>query len=371
MAFTFNALLQFRDKASQGLSRIQKKFQTLGNQIQKANASMAKVGQGMRGAALATAPFTAGMGFMINEAMNFEAQMSTIQSVLLATKDEMKPVNAITKQLGATTRFSAEQAGQGAEALARAGFSVKDIVSALPGVLDAAAASGVSLGEASNVVASQIGAFGLQAKDATKIADALALTTSLTNTDFTELSEAMKFVAPIAKEAGLSFEETASSMGVLANAGVKGSLAGTALKNALLQLSKPSKEALKLFGGKEGMDKALFRMVDGQKKLRPMEVIMANISMATKKAGNSLEAVNNAAAILGLRGTTAMGSFEGQIAKTTKITNKNFEALKKGASKVGDEFKYKLGDTIPFLYAVRLQIAGADGSAQHQHALLE
>ena len=144
MAFTFNALLQFRDNASQGLSRIQKKFQTLGNQIQKANASMAKVGQGMRGAALATAPLALGVGFATNEAMNFEAQMSTVQSVLLATKEEMKPLNAITKQLGATTAFTAEEAGQGAEALARAGFATKDIISALPGVLDAAAASGMA-----------------------------------------------------------------------------------------------------------------------------------------------------------------------------------------------------------------------------------
>lgn len=364
MSFIFNALLQFRDNASQALSRIQKKFQTLGNEIQKANASMAKVGQGMRGTALATAPLALGVGFATNEAMNFEAQMSTVQSVLLATKEEMKPLNAITKQLGATTAFTAEEAGQGAEALARAGFATKDIISALPGVLDAAAASGVSLGEAADVVANQIGAFGLQAKEATKVADTLALTTSLTNTDFTALAEGMKFAGATAKQAGMSLEETASTVGILANAGVKGSLAGTALKNALLQLSKPSKEALKLFGGKDGMDKALFRIVDGQKKLRPMEEIMANISIATSKAKDPLEAVNQAATILGLRGTTAMGAFSGQIQKSTKITSKNFEALQKGAEKTGEEFNYKLGDTIPTLLALRLQIAGAEGSAR-------
>jgi len=364
MTFKFNALLQFKDNATQGLSKAQRGFKNLKNSIQKANESISKIGVGLRGATLATAPIAGGLAYATNEAMNFEAQMSSVQSKMLATKDEMRALNAITKQLGATTEFTAVQAGEAAESLAQAGFTSKQSIAALPAVLNAASAAGVDLKESADVVANQLGAFGLEAKEAARVADALALTTSLTNTDFTSLAEGMKFVGATARTAGLSVEETASSLGILANAGVKGSLAGTALKNALLQLSKPSKKALELFGGKDGMDKALFRMVDGQKRLKPMEEIMSNISIATSKAKNPLEAVKQAAEILGLRGTTALGAFTGQMKKTTLITNKNLDALKLGAKKTGTEIDLQVGKTIPFLLAVRLQIAGAAGTTR-------
>jgi TP901 family phage tail tape measure protein len=327
------------------------------------------MGRGMRNLALAAAPATAGFGLAIKEAASFEEQMSIVQSVLLASKDDMVGLEAVTKRLGATTAFTAKEAGEGAEFLARSGMSMQQIVDALPGVLDAAAAAGVTLGEAADTVAGQLGAFGLEASKATEVADTLSLTTALTNTNWTQLSEAMKFGAPIAKQAGLSLQDTATAMGVFANAGVKGSLAGTALKNALLKLAKPSKASIALFGDKEGLAKAVLQTVDGVTKLKPMEVVMANISKVVAKAKNPLEAAAMASEIFGLRGTTAFSSFQSQLTKTTTVTEKNIGQLLKGIVASGEKMEIGIGDVIPKMVALRLQIAGATGTAKEMAAI--
>lgn len=365
MAFTFNGILKFNVAGAEAaLTRTKNRFENLRTTIKNTGQALNRVGQGAGAAGAALAPLTLGVAAGTKVAADFEEQLSIVQSVLLASKDEMKDLNDITKVLGATTAFTAKQAGEGAEFLARAGFTSEQIVAALPGVLDAAAASGVSLADAADIVAGQLGAFGRPASDAARVADALSLTTALTNTNMIQLGEAMKFAAPIAKQASLSLEETASAMGVLANAGVKGSLAGTALKNALLQLSKPSKEAIKLFGGKKGFSESLFTVENGVKKLLPVEAIMANVARAVQGAKDPLEATKQAAEIFGLRGATAFSSFASKLQKTTKISDKNFAQLQKGATIIGEEFNFKKGDTIPSLVALRLQIAGAEGTAR-------
>lgn len=364
MAFKFNAILRFNgaqavtgmNRAGRGVQRLKRNFKSLGS-------SMATVNQGIRGMALATAPFTAGMFAATATAAGFEQQMSIVKSVILGTEDEMKILTDTTKLLGATTAFTAKQAGEGAEALGRAGFSATEIVSALPGVLDAAAASGVGLAEASTVVSSTLRAFGLDASKAGIVADSLSLTTALSNTNFTELGEAMKFAGQAARSVGLTVAETATSIGVMANAGVRGSLAGTAMKNALSKLARPSKKAIELFGGRQGMDKALFRVVDGVKKLLPMEVIMANIQKIARKSKDPLQALGKSFEILGLRGTTTFGAFREALGKDTLVTEKNLARLRKGAKLTGETWDIQIGKTLPSLVAFRLQVAGAEGTA--------
>jgi len=368
VAFKFNAILKFNgEQAVRGLGRASRGFRGLQKHAASLRKSMDGLNQGIRGGAIATAPFAIGVAFATKTAADFEEQMSVVKSVILGTTEEMDTLNEVTKRLGATTAFTAKEAGEGAEFLARAGFSATQITSALPGVLDAAAASGVGLGEAADIIAGQIGAFGLKAEQAGEVADALSLTTALTNTNFTQLGEAMKFAAPIAKQAGLSLSATATAMGVLANAGVKGSLAGTALKNALNKLAKPSKESLKLFGGRKGLNAAVLETVNvGGKlvtRLKPLEVIMANVSKAVQSAKDPLEATGRAAEIFGLRGTTAFSSFAAKLTDTTKITEKNIDALRKGVEKTGENIDISLGGTIPALVALRLQLAGSSGTA--------
>lgn len=365
MAFQLNAILKFSSQGAEAsLSRTQQSFANFQKSVAKTSQAMGQVGQAARAAATATAPFALGVGFAAKTAADFEQQMSKVQAAMLGTPEEMARITAVSKRLGATTAFTAKQAGEGAELLAQAGFSAEQIVQALPGVLDAAAASGVGLAEAADIVAGQIGAFGRAASDASVIADSLALVTAATNTNFTDLGEAMKYVAPIAKNAGLSIEETASSVGILANAGVKGSVAGTALKNAILQLAKPTDAAIELFGGRDGLAAATTRTVNGVKKLLPIEAIMANAAKAVAGARDPLEATAQVAEIFGLRGTTAFGAFQSKLLETTAVTDKNIDQLRKGLAKTGDQIDLSVGKSIPSLVALRLQIAGAEGTAR-------
>jgi len=374
VAFRFNAILKFNGaQAVSGLNRASRGFQGLKKHAASLKRSMDGLNQGIRGGAIATAPFAVGVAFATKTAADFEEQMSIVKSVILGTAEEMDQLNEVTKRLGATTAFTAKQAGEGAEFLARSGMTAENITKALPGVLDAAAASGVGLGEAANIVAGQLGAFGLAADQAGNVADSLSLTTALTNTNFTQLGEAMKFAAPVAKQAGISMSETATAMGVLANAGVKGSLAGTAMKNALNKLAKPSKEALKLFGGREGLNAATMETVNisGRlvTRLKPIEAIMANVAKVVQKAKNPMEATGMAAEIFGLRGTTAFSSFQSKLTETTKVTTKNIDALRKGVEKTGESIEISLGGTLPSLVALRLQLAGAEGTAKKMAAI--
>ena len=374
MAFKFNAFLNFRSAgAVASMNKAKASFNSLKNSASSLGASLSMVGQGIRSAGLATAPFAAATGFAIKEAADFESQMSKVQSILLINKKEMAPLIGLTKELGATTVFTAKEAADGAEFLARAGFTMQETLAALPGVLDAAAASGVSLGEAALVTANQIGAFDLKASDATKVADVLALTAARTNTSFTELSEALKFGGPFAKQAGISFAETASTFGVFANAGIKASLAGTALKNALLRLSRPTEKALELFGGERSLKEAVLETVDGVTKLRPMEVIMANIATKVAGAKDKLEATKIAAELFGLRGTTAFSSFEAQMLKTLTLLDLPDDRIKRIQEGMIQTFgkdeamkkwgEFEVAGVIPKLVALRFEIKNATGSA--------
>lgn len=371
MAFKFNAILKWDGaQAATAMNQTKKGFKGLQTSASNFGNSLGKLSQGIRGLTIATAPFAAAFGASTKTAADFEEQISIVQSVMRASKDDMVELEAVTKQLGATTAFTAKEAGEGAEFLARAGFKMEEVIAALPGVLDAAAASGVSLAEAADVVAGNIGAFGLKAQDAAMVADTLALTTSLTNTNFTQLAESIKFAAPAATQAGISFSEVASAMGVLANAGVKGSLAGTAMKNALNQLATPSKDVLKLFGGRDGLNAALIEIGEnGERRLRPMEVIMRNISKATAAAKDPMEAVETAANIFGLRGATAFNAFQQQLGKTEQVTAKDLPAIQKHFGITAEEAQKYLGKTMNLLELTRIRINAAEGSAKEMAAI--
>ena len=365
MAFKFNAILAFNwDQAKGELKRAETGFKSFKDNVSKANESLGNIRMGMAGGAAALAPLTWGVGLATKTAGEFEQAMSNVQAVLLATKEEMAPLEEVTKILGATTVFTAKEAAEGAKFLAQAGFNMQEVVAALPGVLDAAAASEMELGDAARIVSSNVRSFGLEASKATEVADIMALTTSLTNTTMIELGEATKLSAPILRGAGLTFASTASALGVLANAGVRGTLAGTALKNAIVQLSNPTKEVLGFFGGQGGLNEAVMEFRDGAFRLRPMEVIMANISKVVLAAKNPLEAAGMAADIFGLRGVTAAGAFEAQFQDTADITEKNIAAIRRGIELTGEGIEVNLGDKIPKLVAIRLAIAGAAGTAK-------
>lgn len=200
--------------------------------------------KGMKVAATAitgTATALAGVAAAaIKVGSDFEAQMSRVQAISGATGDELESLKNQAIQLGADTAFSAKEAAEGMENLAAAGFTTTEIMDAMPGMLNLAAAAGEDLAASSDIAASTLRGFGLEASDAAHVADVLAENANRTNSSVAETGEAMKYVAPLARAAGISMEETAAAIGIMANAGIQGSQAGTTLRGALSRLSKPT-----------------------------------------------------------------------------------------------------------------------------------
>lgn len=200
--------------------------------------------KGMKAATAAVTGTATALGGVATAAIkvgsDFEAQMSRVQAISGATGKELEELRSQAVQLGADTAFSASEAAQGMENLAAAGFETNEIMDAMPGLLDLAAASGEDLASSSDIAASTLRGFGLAASDAGHVADVLAENANRTNSSVSETGEAMKYIAPLARAAGISLEETAAAIGIMANAGIQGSQAGTTLRGALSRLSKPT-----------------------------------------------------------------------------------------------------------------------------------
>lgn len=188
-----------------------------------------------------------GMGIAdtINTYKNFQAQMSTVQAISGATGDSLKRLTDKAKEMGATTQFSATEAGQAMEYMAMAGWSDQQMLSGISGIMNLAGASGESLARVSDIVTDALSAFGLKAEQSGHFADVLAAATSKSNTNVSMMGETFKYVAPIAGAMKFSIEDTSLAIGLMANAGIKGSEAGTALRSTLTRLVKPPSDAAK------------------------------------------------------------------------------------------------------------------------------
>jgi TP901 family phage tail tape measure protein len=196
-----------------------------------------------------TAAAGVGLAFSsVNKAMDFESQMSTIKALTGATSEQMKQMQNLALQMGAKTKYSALEAGQGIEELLKAGLTPATVQSgALEAALNLATAGGLELKDAAEIMSTALNSF---AKDGMKAADAaniLAGTANASATDVTDLKYSLSMVAAVASGVGLSFKDTNTALGVLANKGLKGSDAGTSLKSMLLQLQPTTKKQTKLF----------------------------------------------------------------------------------------------------------------------------
>lgn len=230
----------------------------------------------------------AGIGLSATDVLStfneFETGMSGVQALTGATGEEFILLKQTAKDLGASTAFSASQAAEGMQNLASAGFTTSEIVAAMPGMLDLAASSGEDLAASSDIAASTLRGFGMEASEAAHVADVLAQTAAETNATVSDTGEAMKYIAPIANTMGLAFEEVAASIGIMADSGIKGSQAGTTLRGALSRLAKPTEDML------ETMKKLNLSFYDsnGQMKsissiVRMLQTNMAGLTDAEKQ----------------------------------------------------------------------------------------
>ncbi|MGN0787128.1 MAG: phage tail tape measure protein [Christensenellales bacterium] len=163
--------------------------------------------------------------------MTFESTLSTVEALSGATADEMSLLTQKAKELGATTKFTATEAGKAMTYMGMAGWSAEEMLNGMDGVLQLAAASGEDLAEVSDIVTDNLTAFGLKASDTAHFSDVLAVAATASNTSVGMMGETFSNCAPQAGALGYSIEDVAIATGIMANAGIKGSRAGTALKN--------------------------------------------------------------------------------------------------------------------------------------------
>lgn len=222
------------------ISNSQSKVNSLASQMQSAGGKMSKAGKTITKGV--TLPLLAVGAGALKVGMEFEAGMSEVAAISGATGKDLQGLEDLAREMGATTKFSATEAAEGLKYMAMAGWDSSQMAAALPAVLDLAAASGEDLGTTSDIVTDALTAFGMKAEDAAGFADLLASASSNSNTNVSLLGESFKYVAPVMGALGVTADDTAMALGLMANAGIKGSQSGTQLRTVMSNMIKPTKQ---------------------------------------------------------------------------------------------------------------------------------
>lgn len=299
----------------------------------------------------------AGIGYGIYDTiktyMDFEAQMKKVQAISGASGSEFEALTAKAKEMGATTQFSATEAGQALEYMAMAGWKTDDMLSGISGIMDLAAASGEDLGKVSDIVTDALTAFGLKASDSAHFADVLAAASSNSNTNVGMMGETFKYVAPIAGALGYSAEDTAVAIGLMANAGIKGSDAGTALRATMTRLVDPPKDAaqaLEALGiSVRNSDGTMKPFMQTMKELRSKfsglsqaEKAQMASSIAGQEAMSGFLAIVNASDSDFDKLTDSIYNADGAAAKMAATMNDNLKGDLKALSSVWESFQLEI-----------------------------
>lgn len=214
------------------------KFNDFGKQMQGFGDSMAKVGGSMTKSL--TLPIVGVGAAALATAAEFEKSMNKVSAISGATGGDFDALSEQAKELGRTTQYSAAQAADAMSFLAMAGFSADEIMGAMPGTLSLAAAGQLDLAEAADIASNILTGYNKAVDELPQAMDVLAKTFTSTNTDLTQLGEAFKYAGPVASTAGVDFEEAAAAIGLMGNAGIQGSMAGTSLRGAISRLLDPT-----------------------------------------------------------------------------------------------------------------------------------
>ncbi|MCA6746857.1 phage tail tape measure protein [Enterococcus lactis] len=319
--FSVEALLKATDS---GFVKTFKDAQDAVKTFEKNSNSMTTaVGKVMQGTGAAMAKYitTPLIGVGVAAAKvggDFEAQMSRVKAISGATGDTFEQMKQQAIDLGAKTAFSAKESAAGMENLASAGFSAQEIMKAMPGLLDLAAVSGGDVALASENTATALRGFGLEASQAGHVADVFARAAADTNAEVGDMGEALKYVAPVANSMGISLEETAAAIGIMSDAGIKGSQAGTTLRGALSRLARPTKAM------QDTMDNLGVSFYDADGKMKPLKTQVELL----KKAFEGLTPEQQQNALVTLYGQESLSGMMALIDKGPDSLGKLTKSLK-------------------------------------------
>ncbi len=330
----------------------------LGKELEAAGQKMQAVGQKMESAGKelstkVTMPLV-GLGAAAAKiGSDFEAGMSEVQAISGATGADLERLEEKAKEMGATTKFSAAQSAEALKYMAMAGWDTGQMLDGLDGVMMLAAASGENLGTVSDIVTDALTAFGMKASEAGEFADLLASTSSSANTNVSMLGESFKYVAPLFGSLGYSAEDAALALGLMANAGIKGSESGTALRGAIANLANPT----------AGMAKAInelgLTITDASGEMLPFKDVMDQLRTAFAGLTEEQKA-QYAAAIFGKEAMSGMlaiiNAGEQDYQKLTQATRKYNGVAKEMAETMEANLQGQLTKLRSALEGVGIQI---------------
>ncbi len=210
-------------------------------------------------------------GAAIKIGSDFESGMSKVAAISGASGQELEKLTEKAKEMGSTTKFSATESAAAFEYMAMAGWKTEDMLNGIEGIMSLAAASGEDLATTSDIVTDALTAFGMKASDAGHFSDVLAQASSNANTNVGMMGETFKYVAPVAGALGYTAEDTALAIGLMANAGIKGSSAGTALRSMMSRLTKPTKEV------QSAMNRLGISLTDDNGKMKSLNEVMTDL----------------------------------------------------------------------------------------------
>lgn len=216
----------------------------IGNNLSSAGKSLTSAGSTLTKSV--TVPIVGAGTAVVKLSSDFESAMSKVSAISGATGSDLDALNQKAQEMGAKTKFSATESAEAFTYMAMAGWKTEDMLQGIDGIMALAAADGLDLATTSDIVTDALTAFGLSASDSGHFADVLAKAASNANTNVTLLGESFKYAAPVAGALGYSAEDTAIALGLMANAGIKGSQGGTALRSSLSRLIKPTDDAAAL-----------------------------------------------------------------------------------------------------------------------------
>ena len=223
----------------------------------------------VQGASLIGASF--GVAESVNSFQDFESMMSQVKAISGATGQAFDDLTAKAQEMGATTKFTATESAEAFNYMAMAGWKPQQMIDGISGIKSLAAASGEDLGTTSDIVTDALTAFGLQAGDAGHFADVLAQASANANTNVSMLGESFKYVAPVAGAMNYSVEDTSLALGLMANASIKGSMAGTALKTSLANMAAPTDSMA------AAMDKYGISLTDSEGNMKSLRGVIDNL----------------------------------------------------------------------------------------------
>lgn len=331
--FILSAVLKFTgaNAAAARLKKVKDQTEALRRSFHSVGRGVNMAAQGLRGLALVGTPVTLLMKKIIGDGINFEAAFARVKAVALDTSGSItKDLRTLAKVMGATTVYTATEAAQAMENLARAGLTMDEVAQSISPTLDAAAAEGMDLAAAASLVAANIMSFKLEAKDAAEVAGTMALVSARTNTNMIQLQEGMKFASQAAAPLTYNIKDVALGLGMLANLGMKGTLAGTALRRALLNIVRQAPKTVKALGGRAGFNEVVR---DSTGKMRPMGEMLINVANKVRKLKDPLDKGRALMDIFGVRAGVVGNAFD-LSGKDLKKFNDTQRELAAGAAHV-------------------------------------